>query len=75
MIGSDVKKVREYLDLSQQEMCKILGLTLSYYRTIEYTTTRQLHSIHVIRLREYIAKEHQELWQIAMIIDYMVRVE
>lgn len=75
MIGADVKKVREYLGLSQQEMADILGLRLSYYKTIEYTMTRPLTDINEIRLLHYIQKEHLDLYIVAQIIDYLTRVE
>lgn len=75
MIGSDLKKVREYLDLSQQEMADILGLKLSYYKTIEYTMTRPLTRLHEIRLLNYIHNEHPDLYIVAHIIDYLTRVE
>ena len=75
MIGSDVKKVREYLGLSQQEMSDILGLKLSYYKTIEYTMTRPLTRSYVLRLLNFIQKKHKDLYDVAQIIDYMTRVE
>ncbi len=56
MIGSDLKKVREYLDLSQQEMADILCLKLSYYKTIEYTMTRPLNRLSELRLLDYIQR-------------------
>lgn len=75
MIGSDVKKVREYLDLSQQEMADILGIRLSYYKTIEYTMTRPLNRLSELKLLEYIQKEHNDLYTVSRLIDYLTRVE
>lgn len=75
MIGADVKKVREYLDLSQQEMADILGLKLSYYKTIEYTMTRPLTRLSELRLLNYIQREHKDLYTVAQIIDYLNRLE
>lgn len=75
MIGSDVKKVREYLDLSQQEMADILCLKLSYYKTIEYTMTRPLTRLSELRLLDYIQREHKDLYTVAQIIDYLNRLE
>lgn len=75
MIGSDLKKVREYLDLSQQEMADILCLRLSYYKTIEYTMTRPLTRLSELRLLDYIQKEHKDLYTVAQIIDYLNRLE
>lgn len=75
MIGSDLKKVREYLDLSQQEMADILCLRLSYYKTIEYTMTRHLNRLSELRLLEYIQREHKDLYTVAQIIDYLNRLE
>lgn len=75
MIGSDVKKVREYLDLSQQEMADILCLKLSYYKTIEYTMTRPLNRLSELRLLDYIQKEHNDLYTVSRLIDYLTRVE
>lgn len=75
MIGSDVKKVREYLDLSQQEMADILCLRLSYYKTIEYTMTRPLNRLSELRLLDYIQREHKDLYTVAQIIDYLNRLE
>lgn len=75
MIGSDVKKVREYLDLSQQEMADILCLRLSYYKTIEYTMTRPLTRLSELRLLDYIQREHKDLYTVAQIIDYLNRLE
>lgn len=75
MIGSDVKKVREYLGLSQQEMSDILGLKLSYYKTIEYTMTRPLTRLSELRLLDYIQREHEDLYTVAQIIDYLNRLE
>lgn len=75
MIGSDVKKVREYLDLSQQEMADILCLKLSYYKTIEYTMTRPLTRLSELKLLEYIQKEHNDLYTVSRLIDYLTRVE
>lgn len=75
MIGSDLKKVREYLDLSQQEMADILCLKLSYYKTIEYTMTRPLTRLSEIRLLDYIQREHKDLYTVAQIIDYLNRLE
>lgn len=75
MIGADVKKVREYLGLSQQEMADILGLKLSYYKTIEYTMTRPLTRLSELRLLNCIQKEHNDLYTVSRIIDYLTRVE
>ncbi len=75
MIGSDLKKVREYLDLSQQEMADILCLRLSYYKTIEYTMTRPLTRLSELRLLDYIQREHKDLYTVAQIIDYLNRLE
>lgn len=75
MTGSDVKKVREYLDLSQQEMADILCLRLSYYKTIEYTMTRPLTRLSELKLLEYIQKEHNDLYTVSRLIDYLTRVE
>ncbi len=75
MIGSDVKKVREYLDLSQQEMADILCLKLSYYKTIEYTMTRPLNRLSELRLLDYIQRKHKDLYTVAQIIDYLNRLE
>lgn len=75
MIGSDVKKVREYLDLSQQEMADILCLKLSYYKTIEYTMTRPLTRLSELRLLDYIQREHKDLYTVAQIIDCLNRLE
>lgn len=75
MQGQDVKKVREYLDLSQQEMADILCLKLSYYKTIEYTMTRPLTRLSELRLLDYIQKEHKDLYTVAQIIDYLNRLE
>ena len=75
MIGSDVKKVREYLDLSQQEMADILCLKLSYYKTIEYTMTRPLNRLSELRLLDYIQRERKDLYTVAQIIDYLNRLE
>lgn len=75
MIGSDLKKVREYLDLSQQEMADILCLKLSYYKTIEYTMTRPLTRLSELRLLDYIQREHKDLYTVAQIIDYLNRLE
>lgn len=75
MIGADVKKVREYLDLSQQEMADILCLKLSYYKTIEYTMTRPLTRLSELRLLDYIQKEHKDLYTVSQIIDYLNRLE
>lgn len=75
MQGQDVKRVREYLDLSQQEMADILCLKLSYYKTIEYTMTRPLTRLSELKLLEYIQKEHNDLYTVAQIIDYLNRLE
>lgn len=75
MIGSDVKKVREYLDLSQQEMADILCLKLSYYKTIEYTMTRPLTRLSELRLLNYIQRERKDLYTVTQIIDYLNRLE
>lgn len=75
MQGQDVKKVREYLDLSQQEMADILCLRLSYYKTIEYTMTRPLNRLSELKLLNYIQKEHKDLYAVAQIIDYLNRLE
>lgn len=75
MQGQDVKKVREYLDLSQQEMADILCLKLSYYKTIEYTMTRPLTRLSELRLLDYIQREHKDLYTVAQIIDYLNRLE
>lgn len=75
MQGQDVKKVREYLDLSQQEMADILCLRLSYYKTIEYTMTRPLTRLSELKLLEYIQKEHNDLYTVSRLIDYLTRVE
>ena len=75
MIGSDLKKVREYLALSQQEMADILCLRLSYYKTIEYTMTRPLTRLSELRLLDYIQREHKDLYTVAQIIDYLNRLE
>ena len=75
MIGSDVKRVREYLGLSQQEMADILCLKLSYYKTIEYTMTRPLTRLSELRLLDYIQREHKDLYTVAQIIDYLNRLE
>lgn len=75
MIGSDLKKVREYLDLSQQEMADILCLKLSYYKTIEYTMTRPLNRLSELKLLNYIQKEHKDLYTVSRLIDYLTRVE
>lgn len=75
MIGSDLKKVREYLDLSQQEMADILCLKLSYYKTIEYTMNRPLTRVSELRLLDYIQREHKDLYTVAQIIDYLNRLE
>lgn len=75
MQGQDVKKVREYLALSQQEMADILGIRLSYYKTIEYTMTRPLTRLSELKLLEYIQKEHNDLYTVSRLIDYLTRVE
>lgn len=75
MIDSDdLRTLREYLDMTQQDMAQAMGITLRYYKYIE-AGDRPLTAKPAQALYQHLRGYHNDLVKVAQIIDCISRVE
>lgn len=75
MIDSDdLRILREYLHMTQQDMAQAMGITLRYYKYIE-AGDRPLTAKPAQALYQHLKGYHSDLVTITQVIDCLSRVE
>lgn len=75
MIDSDdIRTLREYLHMTQQDMAQAMGITLRYYKYIE-SGDRPLTAKTAQALYQHLRGYHSDLVTITQIIDCISKVE
>lgn len=72
--SNDLKILREYLHLTQDEMASALGISVRYYRMME-SGEREMSSKIAHNLNAYLHDNHLMLVYVSQIIDSLSRVE
>lgn len=70
----DLRTLRNYLELTQEEMAGALGITERYYRMME-SGEREMSTKVAQNLYKYLLDQHLRLVCISEIIDCLSRVE
>ena len=70
----DLRPLREYLQMTQEEMADALGISVRYYRMME-SGEREVSTKVAQNLYKYLLDQHLRLVCISEIIDCLSRVE
>lgn len=70
----DLRTLREYLEMTQEEMASALGISVRYYRMME-SGEREVSIKVAQNLYKYLLDQHLRLVCISEIIDCLSRVE
>lgn len=70
----DLRILREYLEMTQEEMASALGISVRYYRMME-SGEREMSSKIAHSLNAYLHDHHLMLVYVSQIIDSLIRVE
>ena len=70
----DLSTLREYLQMTQEEMVDALGISVRYYRMME-SGEREVSTKVAQNLYKYLLDQHLRLVCISEIIDCLSRVE
>ena len=70
----DLRVLREYLHLTQDEMASALGISVRYYRMME-SGEREMSTKTAHSLNAYLHDHHLMLVYVSQIIDSLSRVE
>lgn len=70
----DLRTLREYLHMTQQEMAQAMGITLRYYKYIE-SGDRPLTAKPAQALYQHLRAYHSDLVTITQVIDCLSRIE
>lgn len=71
---NDLRTLREYLEMTQEEMADALGITERYYRMME-SGEREMSTKMAHSLNAYLHDHHLMLVYVSQIIDSLSRVE
>lgn len=70
----DIRTLREYLHMTQQDMAQAMGITLRYYKYIE-SGDRPLTAKPAQALYQHLKGYHCDLVTITQVIDCLSRIE
>lgn len=70
----DLRTLREYLEMTQEEMARALGISVRYYRMME-SGEREMSIKVAQNLYKYLLDQHLRLVCISEIIDCLSRIE
>lgn len=71
---NDLRTLREYLHMTQQDMAQAMGITLRYYKYIE-SGDRPLTAKPAQALYQHLRGYHSDLVTVAQVIDCLSRIE